>query len=139
MRRTNSGANFKLFKPTFYVLKWSGFFPFSIDFVEKTVSIKVLDILQFIVNVMIWFSIANYRLIKSVIFVGNSSRFGKVGESTGGFMGFTILTGTIIENLINRRTFLEIIKSFDKFDEKVCLHASILFLKLTQFHFRSNN
>lgn len=123
------------------LLKFFGFFPFSIDFAKKTDSITAPDILQLTLTLIIWFSIAAYRVIKSGIFDDKGSRFGKFGESAGGLSGVLILTGTIVGNLINRRKLMDILESFDKFDEKVCLLAfsKSWFQKLKQFNSRSNN
>lgn len=126
MYQTSLAGNFDLIKSSFYFLKLFGFFPFSIDFLKKNVSVKVFDLVQLISALLIWFSLTTLRVVKTEIFAENSSRFGRIGESADGVSGYLILTITVVGNFLNRRDFIKILKCLDKFDQKVSFRTLVL-------------
>lgn len=115
MFSSSSHSVFELCKPVFYVTKAFGFFPFSVDFSKRDLTVKIRDFFQFLVLLVFW----NFFLIFRFVAEPFISSFAEKAASAGIFIGFIILFVSIVVSFFNRKKLLRILKNLERFDQKV--------------------
>lgn len=124
MLSSNSDSIFNLCKPAFYITKVFGFFPFSIDFSKRYVTVKILDVLQILLFIAAYaFAFINrYATCIAIepFSLDKTLTFAEVSGSAGNFAGFVILMISAVGNFFNRKKLLRILKNLELIDQKVC-------------------
>lgn len=119
MLQSKTVTTFDTFKPVYFLVKLFGLIPFSVDYSEHNVKVKLLDVVNLMLMLIGWCSILIFRFAKGISVQNKSSSFARTGGSLGTYCGYILLIGSVMSNFINRHKFMKILCNLKAFDLRV--------------------
>lgn len=110
---------FDIFKPIYWIIKIFGYFPFSLNFRNRTVKVNILYVAQLLLTIAVWSLLLLPRFFVRSMLMEKTSSISVIGGAFAVLIAILDNIAIILTNFFNRRKLLKILESLDKFDQKV--------------------
>lgn len=110
---------FDIFKPIYWIIKLFGYFPFSLNFRNRSVRVNIFHVGQLLITISLWSVLLLPRFFGTSSLLEKTSSISIIGGAFASLIAIVDNIAIILTNFFNRRKLLKILESLDKFDQKV--------------------